>query len=240
MADPVAGDGGSLAVSGAFFALIMYFVIGRKLDTFWFWLGGAAAVLGILAFAVALARRSGEEIRQWMLQQLSLVAAVLIGLGLPGLAIWFGTSLSATHDSGGFAALVQPDTARLTLGRVLQWVFLGAASLFPALLYFLFDRERLRTLRDRFVRQVFRLVPDLKTLSDVEARYGARIEDAYGRDRRGEGARPAGGRSGATRLIGGRRSPVVLATVLLTVGWTFTMLNPGVASGGDFRLVTTT
>ena len=236
LSSSVPSDNGIFVIGLGFWLLVGYLVLAFIVRSGWVWGFGGLALVAILGFGLALARRGGGEIWQWVVQQLNLVAAVLVGVGLPGLAIWSVSGLSVAYAAGEeWRALLAPQAAQETLGRALQFVFLSGASLFPALLYFLFDRERLRTLRDRFVRQVFRLVPEMLTLSDVEARYGARIEDAFGHDRAGASARLTGGRGG-TRLVGGRRSPVFLATVLLTVGWTLTMLNPDAGSGESFRL----
>ena len=87
--------------------------------------------------------------------------------------------------------------------------FVAVSTAVPGLLFFMFDRQRLNTLRDRFEQQIFRLDPNVCTLSDVYARYGSQINEAYfapdGKTTIGQ----------ATQ----RRGPVVLATFTLGVGW---------------------
>jgi len=112
---------------------------------------------------------------------------------------------------------LQPEQLDLTLlGRGLQLLFLAAVSLLPALLYFLFDRQQLGTLREQFERHMFRLDPSIRTLSDVRAKYGTLLTEVYG---------PAAARGGG-RVQPGRRSPVLVATIVITLGWLLTLLNP--------------
>jgi len=64
---------------------------------------------------------------------------------------------------------------------VLQAVFLGVATTFPALLYFLFDRQNTDALRSRFLLTLFRLDRRLETASDWSARYGRQVTEAFGK-----------------------------------------------------------
>ena len=75
---------------------------------------------------------------------------------------------------------------------------MSAASLLPALLYFLFDRQQLRTLREQFERHMFRLDPAVDTLSDVRAKYGTLLGETYGAAT-GRGRGRAAARAGARR-----------------------------------------
>jgi hypothetical protein len=52
------------------------------------------------------------------------------------------------------------------------------------------------------------------------AKYGPQIDEMYG---------PV--QTGRARLLGGRLSPIVVATLLITVGWTLTLLNTDVVAG---------
>ena len=53
-------------------------------------------------------------------------------------------------------------------------------SILPALMFFQFDREKLTTLVDRWLHAIFRLDPSLRTVSDVDAKYGRRVEEFFG------------------------------------------------------------
>lgn len=98
---------------------------------------------------------------------------------------------------------------QLLVGHIAQWVFVSVAALAPGAMYFQFDRQRLASVQRRWIREVFRLDPTVRTVRDIEAKYDAQIESSFG---------DLGPDSGA-RLRSGRRSPVVVATVLLVVGW---------------------
>jgi hypothetical protein len=89
-------------------------------------------------------------------------------------------------------------------------------------MYFLFDREQLGTLRDRFIQQGFRLDPTLDRLNDLRAKYGSQFDEVYG-----------SAEASRARLLGGRLSPIFVATLLITLGWTLTLFNPEVQLGAD-------
>ena len=172
----------------------------------------------MIAFGVA--RSGGRAAARWSAQLAALSIVILVGIVLPGAAIYFpggvddlvqGAYFDNTHPDG------RTSTSR-SFGRALQLVFMSAASLLPALLYFLFDRQQLRTLREQFERHMFRLDPSVDTLADVRAKYGTLLGETYGTTTgRGQG-----------RLLPGRRSPVMIATVVITFGWLVTLLNQDV------------
>ncbi len=110
------------------------------------------------------------------------------------------------------------------IGRTLQAVLIAIASLLPALLYFLFDRMKVETLRGNFVRDIFRFDPCVGTVSDVRARYGSLMDELYGQDDSGAGRRHG------SRSQPGRRAPVWVATVVITIGWILCLLNPDVGT----------
>jgi hypothetical protein len=75
-------------------------------------------------------------------------------------------------------------------------------------MYFQFDRQRVGTIRGKWVRAIFRMDKQMKTLADVDARYGDELAEAssYSTD--------------SVRFLGGRHSPIVIATILISLGWT--------------------
>ena len=106
-------------------------------------------------------------------------------------------------------ALRSPAFWQLLVGHVAQWVLVSIAALAPAAMYFQFDRQRLESVQRRWVQEVFRLDPTVRTVRDIEAKYGSQIESSFGHL----------GPDSTLRLGGGRRSPVIVATILLVVGW---------------------
>jgi hypothetical protein len=187
-------------------------VTGRGLG---YWAGGAA-LLAALGLLILQAARS-HALDRWAAQFASVCVVVLVGFAAPAAAIYWGANLPDV----GTAALgrgVEQERAILTLiGRGLQVLFIAAASLLPALLFFLFDRHRLETLRSRFERHVFRLDSSVQTRADIQAKYGSLMDEAYGPKSRA-----------AATLQPGTRLPILVATVLITFGWILVLLNPEV------------
>lgn len=170
-----------------------------------FWIGGIAITL-IAMLAIGLVLWRGSLVAQRLVaQSLSLLLILGFGIAMPGLVIY--------HFNGG-RELIANNSSLLLLGRALQFIFIITASLLPALLYFLFDRQQLGTLRERFDQQIFRLDPNVKTLTDVTAKYGRQLSEVYGSEQDiGEG-----------RLIGGTRWPIFMATLVITLGWLLVLL----------------
>ncbi|WP_224367048.1 hypothetical protein [Hyalangium versicolor] len=113
----------------------------------------------------------------------------------------------------------------IVVGRLLQLVFITLFSVFPALLFFAFDRERLGTLREKFTAQLFRFDPSVKSKRDISARYGRQMDEVYGPERH----------NGTVRYLPSRRSPLFVASLMLALGWTLTFLSTDVppdSSGG--------
>ncbi|MDY7101024.1 MAG: hypothetical protein S0880_07535, partial [Actinomycetota bacterium] len=180
-------------------------------------------------------------------QAVVLGASVAIAVVGAGAAIYEASQLRdlLTIDVGALLTLRDPvqrldDAVRdspafwqLLVGHAAQWVFVSAAALAPAAMYFQFDRDRLAAIQHRWVQHVFRLDPTVRSVPDVEAKYGAQIDAAFG------SLHP----DSRLRLRQGRRSPVVVATVLLTVGWIlFAMATPvptleEAVVGGEVRYV---
>jgi hypothetical protein len=132
---------------------------------------------------------------------LVMVCMVLVAVAAPALAIYYGTELSdvITFDGWDHVSLVQgPDAQYVVVARAAQLVLLVLVSLVPALMYFQFDREKLTTLVDRWLHAIFRLDPSVRTVADVDAKYRRRLRS---------------------------RSPIIMATLLIAVGWIVVLLN---------------
>jgi len=213
-------DSGLVLLLGLWPALgIAYVIIGANANSTIFWIA-APAVYGLAAIVLlVMSKRGGLEIARWTKQMISLFLVLLVAVGVPAVVMWYSTGLDTVAEqarSVGDALRSSPEF----LSRFLQLVFIAVASSLPALMYFVFDREQLGTLRERFIQQVFRLDPSLKQLSDMKAKYGPQIEEVYGASR-----------TNRARLLGGRLSPIIVATLLLTTGWTLTMLHADVTPG---------
>ena len=134
-----------------------------------------------------------------------------IGLGLPAATIYF--------FGGGARLLAAPSAEPLALfGRLIQLAFIVTASLLPVLLFFLFDRFQLGTLRRRLYTNLFRLDRSVTTIGAINAKYGSQIAEAYGAEDQGRG-----------RLAPGSRWPVLVCAIVITIGWIVAL-----APVGDF------
>ncbi len=223
-----------IAYGVTFFFALPWALLAAFVGAPGWWLLGWIALGGLIVVCVAVdlfRRRDRDDqslatrVALWLRgvggQQLYLLLIILMGFVLPAAAIVFASDAWSLVDrlwSGNETGATE-HLDRLTLiGRALQIVFVGIASLTPALLFFVFDREHLQTLRHRFVRQIMRFDASVSTRKQVLAKYGQAMDEAYGRDARG-------------KILPSRRSPLLLATLLIALGWTFTLLH------GDVELV---
>ncbi len=145
----------------------------------------------------------------------ALTLALLVGFGLPLVVLVFGAGIYRTLQPDLHQALSPPISAVL-MYRMVQWVFIGVAATFPALLFFIFDRQSLDTLRNQFLHALFRLDPAINTATDWEARYGEQMRGVFG---------DVGGRGSRRSVLRKRNSPIVIATVVLAIGWAVAFLN---------------
>jgi hypothetical protein len=153
-------------------------------------------------------------------QGLIILLVLFVAVAAPAAAIYYGTELSKvvvfTHWSH-LSLVAGSDALYIVVARLLQLIMLIIVSIVPALMYFQFDREKLSTLVDRWLHAIFRLDPSLGTVADVDAKYGRRVEEFYG-------ASLATG-VGEPRKRLHDRSPVIVATLLIAIGWIVVLLN---------------
>ena len=198
----------------------------RKIDWYPWAAWGCFVAIGILVVlgarsgsAISERLRSGRDLAaklpQFLLEMLTLVIVLAIGIAGTAAALYYAADVRLS------------DQALLLTGRTIQLVFIAIAAMLPALLYFLFDREHLGTQQQRFMRQIFRFDYEVRTVADVEAKYGTVMTESYGRAR---------SRSG--RRVRGNRAPIVVATLLITMGWILVLLNPQIdETTPNFRLI---
>ena len=181
--------------------------------------GTGFSLLAIIA-AVLLIRgtNSFSLVARFTSQLLALIVILAIGLGMPAATIYFfgdGQDLLATLQTPAApevppSAEAEPPAATplALFGRLVQLAFIAIASLLPVLMFFLFDRFQLGTLRRRLYANLFRLDPGLANTGEIDAKYGSQIAEAYGADDQGRG-----------RLAPGSRWPVLVCAIVITIGW---------------------
>jgi len=191
-------------------------------------LAAGVAVLGLLLWAgwtlatlIDGRRPSVRASTRWLGEKASQLMVFVIGFGFALAAALVANG--GLDDSG----LTTDQGALFRIG--LQTLFLGLAITFPAFLYYAFDRQRAAALRTRFLADAFRLDDHLATVGEVEARYGDRMKDAFG---------SAGGRLASDDRVrsGRRRSPVVVATLVLSLALVVAFVDVG-ATGRDGPLL---
>lgn len=173
----------------------------------WYWGVLAVIVIGVSLYGFVKANWAKllRQFWQWLTQWINLLMNLGVGIGLPAAVILF---------FGGGLQLFVPDQDRYLslalLGRLLQWALISIASILPAGLYFLFDRQRLGTLRESFFRDITILDPTVETLNDARSIHGTRVEEIYGPDDKS---------GGGDRFLSGTRWPIFVATLVVTHGW---------------------
>ncbi|WP_170115672.1 hypothetical protein [Melittangium boletus] len=193
-----------------------------------YWVVGGGFLLVLVGLNLLLQWRktlnsSLRSVASWVRQQVSLLLVLVIGVVLPSTMSLFSTELwshlKLAHQQ---ALLGDPALHRELVGHLLPLLLIVTLSLLPVLLFFAFDRQHVASLRHMFVSQIFRFDSTITTRRDIESKYGHLMDDAYGAD--------VG--SNAERLLPTRRSPLFVSTLMLTIGWTLTILCVDSPAGG--------
>jgi hypothetical protein len=234
----VKGVGLGLFMVGFYAVLIwgIWSLVGEPPAVYWrntSMLAAAAAIIGpILLVAQAgqlwpMIRRAFSQF-SWMQTLISVSATVLIAFGLPLLFMAIGEGCcvreaAAAGSAGGqdpwpvfhwFGSWLRTAAPADVLGRTVQLLVIGTLSLLPALLYYLFDRRKLSGLRLQFFRSVVMIDPDVRTLEDARSVYGVRADEVLG---------PAAARDGLPSIQLTRQLVILVATLVVTVGWLITL-----------------
>jgi hypothetical protein len=189
-----------------------------------------ATVVALLCMVTAIALNRGvnaangwsftKDVGLAAIRKMALVIVLAVGVLAPTAAIYYGTELTSIigiDNWRGLTLLADETSYPIIVAHVLQIILVVILALIPGLMYFQFDREKLTTLMDRWLHNAFRLDSTLRTVSDVDAKYGRRVEEFYG-VRLGTTAATA-----TTRTVS--RSPLYVATVLLAIGWVIVLLK---------------
>jgi hypothetical protein len=157
-------------------------------------LRGALIVLVVLA--VLLVR--WRFLEPWIALLGSLTSVLGISFGLP--AVY----LVLESQQLGTASTIPPIADMLV-------TFIGIAAILPALLYYLFERQRLHERREGFLRDIVLLDPNLETLDDAEPFYAPILTQVLGS-------------SEGRDFLGGLQLSLLVSTALIAVGWSITLL----------------
>ncbi len=165
-----------------------------------------------VALDAGSAQQNGNETTRRAKHVLVLTLVVLIGAVGPAVAILAATDARNFFTFDGGMRVVPGTGPRLT-SRVIQMIYVAILALFPALLFFQFDRHRVGTIWREWVKSIFRMDGRLHTLAELNAWYGDELSEASNNSTR------------STRFVGGNHSPIVVATTLIALGWTVLVLQ---------------
>ena len=98
---------------------------------------------------------------------------------------------------------------------MMQMILVVIAALLPALLYFLYDRQKVSIVSKTFYREIVRFDPAIHTSADAEQKYGHLINEVYGD-------------KSAGYYLANVGLPITLSSVLIALGWLLILLpiNP--------------
>jgi len=168
------------------------------------WGTGLVLVVGVAIWLIIRGTNSRSLVVRWTMNAVALTVILAIGLGMPVATIYFfggGRDLLSSPTAGAGARLA-------LFARLMQLALIATASLLPVLLFFLFDRYQLSTLRKRLYASLFRLDRSVSTVSEIDAKYGSQIREAYGSETQGRG-----------RITPGTRWPVLVCAFVMTLAW---------------------
>lgn len=160
---------------------------------------------------------SGRLVTLWdwlkLLPGILLVA--LTGFGIPLWIVYHfgsGNELLKSFVTGEMFSTGQQNMGLQGLGRLFQVGFICIASILPALFYYLFGRQQVEKLRQKFFHDILVLDPHLYTLSEAESKYDTLLDSAYG--------------------SGSSNSPfaillLIFSTAMLVAGWILTVVPYG-------------
>ena len=181
-----------------------------------------ATEAGDVAFGIGGAYSDGNETARHAQHLLTLVLVLVVGGVLPVTTILFAT------DTADFLVMtdglhVKDGMESRLVSRLIQITYTVILSLFPALLFFQFDRQRAGSLRAGWVRNLFRMDSRMRTIADVNATYGTAMYDASGNS------------DDSVKVLGGKHSPLIVCTILISLGWTILVVR---TESYDFRRTT--
>jgi hypothetical protein len=136
------------------------------------------------------------------------VAEIVFGLAIPLLvfALAVGSAVIVAFPKEMKGAFPANPIELVTLGPLLQGIFIIVAATLPALFFYLFTRQKLAGVARRFYRDAMMLDCDVRTEPEAEAKYRDMVHENFGSEQ-GE-------------WVSLRRGlPLLLCTLLMLIGW---------------------
>jgi hypothetical protein len=195
------------------------FVSYTNLFTLGLFILAAGLLVGYILRRLGWLQRAGQAVSLVLVA----ISVIFVGAVCPALTVMYFSLEEWFLDNPPVNWLVPP----ATFGRVLQIVFVVVAALLPALLYFLFDRQKVGTVRRTFYRQIVMLDPPIYSSHEAEEKYGHLINEVYGDKSVGYYLVNVG-------------LPIALSSVLIAVGWLMILLpitpDPDMSLSGIFKM----
>jgi hypothetical protein len=167
---------------------------------------------GDIAFGIGGSYSDGNDTARSAQQLLTLALVLTVGAVLPAIAIIVATDAKDFLILEGGLRVKSGLESRL-VARIIQITYTCVLSLFPALLFFQFDRLRAGSVRGDWVRALFRMDGRMRTMADIDATYGDAMYEASNNS------------DDSVRGLGGKHSPIVIATILIALGWTILVVR---------------
>jgi hypothetical protein len=203
---------------GCGFMLFIYLVIGmlvpflRGSSYTWIIFG----ILLLVALSLVVYTAGGFKNLRGNLERLGRAVLQTINLTL-FLVVVFGLGVSLFYlFSGGRELTATGEFTIEGLARVIQYMFLTIATLLPALMYFLFNRRQRKEVQENFIREVLRMDPGIRTITEAESKYLSHVQETFGT-------------SYTSAFLFSSGLPILLCTLLMFMGWLM-ILQPFVAS----------
>jgi hypothetical protein len=135
----------------------------------------------------------------------------VLALGLVAISVIAVAAIGPVLIMVAFTA----NNTTLNTGRMLQIIFVTIAALLPALLYFLYDRQKVSIVSKSFYREIVRLDPAIHTSTAAREKYGYLINEVYGD-------------KSAGYYLANVGLPIMLSSVLIALGWLLILMpiNP--------------
>ncbi|MGA9275623.1 hypothetical protein [Ilumatobacter sp.] len=185
---------------------------------------------GDVAFGIGGSYSDGNQTARNARQFLTLAIVLLVGAAMPTAGVLVATDASDYLVMNGGLRVKSGLESRL-VARLIQITYTCVLSLFPALLFFQFDRMRAGSIRSTWVRALFRMDGRMRTVADIDATYGHAMYEASNNS------------DDSVRGLGGKNSPIVIATILIALGWTVLVIRTesfdfsGAANASQLTLV---
>ena len=168
--------------------------------------------VGDIAFGIGGSYSDGNETARSARQFLTLSIVLTVGAILPAIGILVGTDANDYLIMDGGLRVKSGLESRM-VARCIQITYTCVLSLFPALLFFQFDRLQAGSIRTTWQRALFRMDGRMQTVADIDATYGHAMYEASNNS------------EDSVRGLGGKNSPIVIATVLIVLGWTVLVIR---------------